>query len=68
MIIKPFSFKIPVLVGSLLLLSACNKNETLLSGVIQKNMDTLVKPGDNFDAYVNGTWVKLNQLPADKAS
>jgi putative endopeptidase len=21
-------------------------------------MDTLVNPGDNFDAYVNGTWVK----------
>jgi len=68
MIIKPFSFKTPVLVASLLLLSACNKNEKLLSGVIQKNMDTLVKPGDNFDAYVNGTWVKLNKIPADKAS
>jgi putative endopeptidase len=68
MIIKPFTFKISVFVASLLLLSACNKNEALLSGVIQKNMDTLVKPGDNFDAYVNGTWVKLNKIPADKAS
>ena len=68
MIIKPFQFKMPVLVASLLLLSACNKNEKLLSGVIQKNMDTLVKPGDNFDAYVNGNWVKLNKIPADKAS
>jgi putative endopeptidase len=31
-------------------------------------MDTLVKPGDNFDAYVNGTWVKKNKIPADKSS
>jgi len=31
-------------------------------------MDTLVNPGDNFDAYVNGTWEKKNEIPADKAS
>ncbi|MGO4773463.1 M13 family metallopeptidase [Flavobacterium sp. W22_SRS_FK3] len=30
-------------------------------------MDTLVKPGDNFDAYVNGNWAKINKIPADKA-
>jgi putative endopeptidase len=30
-------------------------------------MDTLVN-GDNFDAYVNGTWVKNNKIPADKTS
>ena len=30
-------------------------------------MDTLVKPGDNFDEYVNGTWKKKNKIPADKA-
>ena len=31
-------------------------------------MDTLVKPGDNFDAYVDGNWAKSNKIPADKAS
>ena len=31
-------------------------------------MDTLVKPGDNFEAYVNGTWYKNNKIPADKSS
>jgi putative endopeptidase len=31
-------------------------------------MDTLVKPGDNFDAYVNGNWVKNTKIPADKSS
>ena len=57
--------------SAILLLSACNKSEkeeTLVSGIELKNMDTLVKPGDNFDAYVNGTWAKKNKIPADKAS
>lgn len=38
------------------------------SGILLKNMDTLVKPGDNFEAYVNGTWIKNNKIPADKSS
>lgn len=66
--IKSFPFKIPVLLVSFLLLVAYSKKEELLSGVILKNMDTSVKPGDNFDAYVNGTWIKNNKIPADKAS
>lgn len=61
-----------IVLSSILLLSACNKSEkkdvALKSGVIKQNMDTLVKPGDNFDAYINGTWVKKNQIPADKSS
>jgi len=31
-------------------------------------MDTLVKPGDNFQEYVNGTWMKNTKIPADKSS
>ncbi|MEY8021516.1 M13 family metallopeptidase [Muriicola sp. SD30] len=38
------------------------------SGVLTQYMDTLVKPGDNFTAYVNGTWVKNTPIPDDKAS
>jgi putative endopeptidase len=34
-------------------MASCKKKEELISGVT--NMDTLVNPGDNFDAYVNGT-------------
>lgn len=64
--IKAVQFKWPFLLASLLIIS-CDKKETLTSGVILKNMDTLVKPGDNFDAYVNGNWVKNNKIPADKA-
>ena len=68
---KPMKIGVSILASSLLLLASCNKTEKkapLLSGVILKNMDTLVNPGDNFDAYVNGSWVKNHQIPADKAS
>ncbi len=68
---KPLKIGVTLLASSLLVFTTCNKTEKkapLLSGVILKNMDTLVHPGDNFDAYVNGTWEKKNQIPADKAS
>lgn len=39
----------------------------LHSGVIAKNMDTSVNPGDDFTAYVNGAWMKRTEIPADKA-
>ena len=31
-------------------------------------MDKSVKPGDDFWAYVNGTWNKNTQIAADRAS
>jgi len=64
-------FGIPVLAVACLMLHSCGKsekNEDLKSGIVRANMDTLVKPGDNFDAYVNGQWIKKNKIPADKAS
>ncbi len=53
---------------SALLLQSCQKDEPLKSGIYRENMDTLVKPGNDFDAYVNGTWVKKNKIPGDKSS
>ena len=38
-----------------------------ISGVDLAGMDTNVKPGDDFFAYVNGTWVNDTEMPADKA-
>lgn len=38
------------------------------AGVDQKGMDRAVKPGDDFNAYANGTWEKTAQIPADRAS
>ena len=31
-------------------------------------MDCSVKPGDNFFAYVNGTWLRQTEIPADRSS
>ncbi len=62
---------IPVLAAAFLTFYSCGKSEKtedLKSGIVLKNMDTVVKPGDNFDAYVNGLWIKNNKIPADKSS
>ena len=56
------------LLAAVVLLASCAKKEELTSGITKKNMDTKVKPGDNFADYVNGTWYKNTKIPADKAS
>lgn len=55
--------------------ASCKKEEIkegqakeLSSGIRKENMDTIVKPGDNFMAYVNGTWLKNTEIPSDKSS
>ena len=37
-------------------------------GVDLAGMDTAIKPGDDFYHYVNGTWIKRAEIPADRAS
>ncbi len=51
-----------------LTLTSCQKKENLNSGIVKKNMDTLVKPGDDFSKFVNGNWEKATEIPADKAT
>ncbi|WP_316811201.1 M13 family metallopeptidase [Pedobacter heparinus] len=61
-----------VVAGTVLTMAACNgpgiKTADLYSGVVLKNMDTTVAPGNNFTAYVNGAWMKNTKIPSDKAS
>ncbi|MEZ2415136.1 M13 family metallopeptidase [Muriicola sp. E247] len=61
-----------ILAVTLLVFTSCKSDgkeeKELTSGVLTQYMDTLVKPGDNFTAYVNGTWVKNTPIPDDKAS
>ncbi|MCA9777992.1 MAG: M13 family metallopeptidase, partial [Candidatus Eremiobacteraeota bacterium] len=38
-----------------------------VSGIDIKAMDTSVRPQDDFYNYVNGTWIKETEMPADKS-
>jgi predicted metalloendopeptidase len=37
-------------------------------GIDVAGMDRSVKPGDDFFAYANGTWLKTTEIPADRSS
>jgi putative endopeptidase len=56
-----------VLMGSAALVSAASAADVAASGIATANMDLSVKPGDDFFAFVNGTWVKNAQIPADRS-
>ena len=36
-------------------------------GIATENIDSSVKPGDNFFKYVNGIWLKNTEIPADRS-
>ncbi|QOL25548.1 peptidase M13 [Thalassotalea sp. LPB0316] len=40
----------------------------LATGIEKANMDLTVRPQDNFYQYVNGGWLKANEIPGDKTS
>jgi putative endopeptidase len=49
-------------------LSACSKpSKPQASGVEVAHMDRSVRPQDDFYRFVNGTWLKNTEIPADKA-
>lgn len=59
----------------LALLQACTTNVKNATETMKKypsfdvqNMDTTIKPGDDFYTYTNGKWLKNNPIPADKNS
>ena len=41
--------------------------KALGSGIDSAGMDLSVRPGEDFFAYMNGTWVAETEIPADKA-
>jgi len=66
-----------------ILLSGCNQtpelaientkptimpDKTLVSGITKTNIDTTVRPQDNFYQYVNGGWLKSSEIPNDKTA
>lgn len=44
-----------------------NQESELTSGVELENMDTSVRPQDNFFRYINGQWLERTEIPADRA-
>jgi putative endopeptidase len=72
---------IRILTGAVLalLLSACGQDtpnpatepevttSAKYSGLLPEYMDTTVRPGDDFDAFVNGAWIDATEIPADKS-
>src|SRR5262245_23217962 len=61
---------------TLVILPACRPADQTTSstagapaaGIDTAGMDTSVLPGDDFNAYANGTWLKTTEIPPDKSS
>jgi len=59
--------KFAVLLG--VVLAGCDKKQAAQdSGIDLAGMDTSVAPGDDFNLYTNGGWMKATPIPADKSS
>ncbi len=40
--------------------------EEKIPGIIVENMDTSIKPSDDFFRFVNGSWIDKTEIPADR--
>ena len=49
-------------------LSACNHPQPMATGadILTSNLDTTVKPNEDFFHFANGGWIKKNPIPADE--
>lgn len=56
-----------VLILLIPLIYGCSEKQ-LKSGIDQANFDKSVRPQDDFFQYVNGTWLKNAEIPADRSS
>ena len=45
-----------------------DKPEEKVAGIVLENMDTSVKPTDDFFRHVNGTWIDKTEIPDDQTS
>ncbi len=48
--------------------SSSDSKQVLVSGIDKSNIDKTVRPQDNFYRYINGAWLKNNEIPADKTA
>ncbi|MGZ3872315.1 MAG: M13 family metallopeptidase [Mucilaginibacter sp.] len=63
---KLSNFAVTISAISALFISSCNSDskDYAAHDVIFKNLDTTVRPGDDFFKYANGSWLKKNPIPA----
>jgi putative endopeptidase len=45
-----------------------DQTKQTIHGIVVANMDTSVKPGDDFNEYANGGWIKRNEIPPDRSN
>ncbi|HEY4360993.1 MAG TPA: M13 family metallopeptidase [Bryobacteraceae bacterium] len=57
-----------VLAACIAFVPACKKAGPVSSSIDVAGMDKSVVPGEDFNAYANGGWMKATPIPADKAS
>ena len=69
---KNSNYALLLLLATALLLTTAFQNpkpgDGLYSGILKKNMDTSITPGNNFTQYVNGSWFKNTMIPDDRAT
>lgn len=55
------------IIAGTIMLSACNSNkESKIKGVDLANIDTTIRPQDDFYHYANGMWIKNNPIPGSE--
>ena len=57
-----------LLAAAIAVTPACRRTPASSSGIDLVGMDKSVVPGDDFNAYANGGWIKATPIPADKSS
>lgn len=63
--------KIFFVITTAVTIAACNNNATTNNpkpDILAADIDSTVKPGDDFFDYANGGWIKRNPIPADQSS
>ena len=66
--LRPWLLAAPALLLALVSCQSGNKSGASQPDLIQANLDTTVRPGDDFFTYANGTWLKKHPIPASESS